>query len=351
MPLTPRTSPRQPNNYAPLVVAGTPRYTRVRERVDPGSPEYSFSREPGAIQRGIRHWYIDPQGNTSNSAWLTALDFLGYEEPATGPLGNYISRIIPANHPSFPGILYAEHLRPLKVDVTIGTDSNTVGFPDEWLASVEYISQPYVILTDDQLTEASGSGYPNESSLLRYVGYDFQCTGYAQSYPHAGALKWAPDNVPATISRSVPLAEGDVTVSWYRIPYQVVPWASIFARIGKTNSVQFGGNVSQNPSFPNSLIPPFPAFTLVLGVPHVRIYKALLQVSSKYQYLVDIHYKMKYYPNGANHFWRWNKPGGAGFQLANWSGLGTGGTNLGESSGYFPFTDYIGLFVPNTPVP
>jgi hypothetical protein len=371
----PGTTPQL--DYVPLTVAGQQRRTLVREMHQ--SPDYAIGPNRNS---SVRSWYAKvPRGGHGDPGtrefWQISNDFCGFQrgraiDPLMSPYG-WISRTIPADHPSMPGFLYAEDIAPAQGKVSMGQDNAGVGTFDEWSIAVNYTSRMYDIQTDDYVTQHWGAanggilGYPSEVSLLRYVSFTLDTAGYYQTYPNFGYLKWFSDGKPATIKRGILLTEADLIVVWHAIPWRMVPWTNIKSLIGRTNQADFGdiygaGEVfalgQQIESDVPSIVPHFEPGTMVMLVPKFRMYKLLPRVNDAQTgfFFADMMYRFKIYqnvdrgnvPRGANSFYRWDKP----VNPAVPNGPRRGDFELcvfGSNDRLFPSGDYSLLFTPLAP--
>jgi hypothetical protein len=334
---------KQISNYNQMVVRNVPRFTWLAEKM-PGSPIYSFSATEA---KGSSKFYVawDDEHNNLSQA---RLDFLGYSEgvsidEAVENFGGkrFVRRIIPYEHPNEPDYLFADAIQKIEGDVPIGSpskDSSDVAMYDEALFDIQYSSRPFQVLTDKELQDrirllpGGGGLYPDESSLLRYVSIQTQGAGKTERIPpNAASLKWVgnPPDPPAARrpmnnSCVVNLVEGQVQITWYQIPVEMVPWRSIFVCLGCTNEDALG---------------PFPAKTLVLQVPKIGVPYRM----ATGEFAVDVLYNFLWKPFGANAFLRWDAisddglTSGPQYQLATRDGTADG-------KGLFPVRLFNGLF-------
>jgi hypothetical protein len=270
-------------------------------------PEYSFGESSRAERTYFVPWGLNNPNGAAYAAWYAAQDFLGWSEVVAAGTVKYISRHIPHplpgfNAPQLNGFFFAKDVtrwegsRPIGEvrAITWAGDNETIGIADEAKMTVVYDSPMYQIMTDSQLS-AITNGFPDESSLLRYIWMDVQPGGKIQTFKGFGVLRWDRDGAPMTNDFPVLLNEGELLVRWFQVPIPAYPLTAILSTVGKTNKYPFG--------LAGSIAGVYPAGTLVCLYPKVRLRK---MVNGKF--CADIDYKFKIYPNGANSFFRTDIP-------------------------------------------
>ena len=309
--------------------------TTLSEKVATNSPDYSVSND-GDNRQTRMLW---TPGNTIKQAFI---DILGYSSVSIDGSGNkYVSRQIPMPDTRFAGVFYANrisHVGSTPGDGATtsgmggagqGYDADNVSLYDKVLLTVEYDSPRFAILTDQEMLDNSytdSNGNPDESKLVRYVEPDFQPVGKYQTLPAMAAIAWDSDQKPMTANAVVLLHEGDVEVIWKRVPLAAFPITAIKNTVGKTNTAAFG--------IAGSVIGILPAGSLVCCFPRIKWYR---QITGSF--VMDICYKFRFYPNGANSFYRYDVAT-PGFYAASRKGLGT------DASKIFKPTSYADLFKP-----
>lgn len=287
---------RPEDHYKQIVVRGEPRDSYLAETNDGSSPDYDFGVDSSSC---VRNFYT-PWTSDGERIPLLRLDILGDVSIGFAKSQKYLARTIPMEHDDFPDELFASSLRITgNKGAPIYGDTQDVQAFDEAVAHVGYSQNSYVIMTDAELTAASGAGFPDEGSLLRYVTVDQQTAAKYQTVPALGALVWTnrfewpedggPDPGQSLVFKdSMILFEGDLMLTWHEVPLTAFPISAIQVLTGRTNRNPFG--------HPNSVLGQFPAETLVAGPP-----KRKLRRMRNGQLGYDITYPFKYYPQGANY--------------------------------------------------
>lgn len=308
--------------YQQMVVRKIPRQTMFREKV-PESHKFSADRKSGT---GKKQFYIAAQSDGKHIRQAFK-DFLGYSSAQKDVDGNTtgIFRIIPHELAEPADYLFAERISNLEGDVALGQDENLDPLYDENKVSVEYATFPYKFKTDSEVL-------PNfEHTLQRYVSIKIDPTGRYEKIPTAQSMKWFTDNVPMSNQAAVILCEADVFITWYQIPLDAIPWTAITNCSGKTDSNNGGARFT---FLASSYMGPVlrPAIGSVLS----QFVCMTPKITEAYpmadgNLAVDITYYFKFYPYGANRFYRWDQ---GMFQLAV--------TNNGQP--FFPAANFNTLF-------
>lgn len=248
-------------------------------------------------------------------------DFLGKTTLVDGEDGFYYpSREVPNYHPEYymspfynnPDVqipfLWADSLRHIgkfadsknpKSDF-IDSDGGAPGAFLESCMKVRYTSYPYFILTDDQMSTlgllmGSGGKTYDESSLIRYVYGKLVSSPKYQTLPTTDTLAWGLDNSPMTTTLAQLMPEGELLLKWFNIPIRLYDRELVESNIGRTNDDVFGNDLSVQGTFPRG--------TLVFCPPDIEpITRATGEV------YLNVSYRFKYYPKGANRFFRYNAP-------------------------------------------
>jgi hypothetical protein len=280
------------------------RATRFRERV-PLSPKFSADKR---MRRSTSEYYI-PWGEQVRGHILdqAITDFLGYSEPILeAGVVTGIRRIIPYPHPSFPNYLYAESVKNIEGDVAQGKDPQLIAKYDEAKVSLEFSSLPYKVLTDDEM---AARGYTHEATLQRYVSITCKTTGRYEKVPTASGMKWFGTNVLFANSSSVILGEGDLSIIWHQIPIEAIPWTAINACMGCVDETAIGdvGGVYRFAS--DSYMGPI--LQTSAGRDRPKFLCLVPEFSDPYtmsngEKAIDVNYRFKFYPYGANYFYRWD---------------------------------------------
>src|ERR1700693_4807370 len=97
----------------------------------------------------------------------------------------------------------------------------------------------------------------------------------------------------------VPMCEGDLTVIWFQVPVNAIPWDDITKTVGKSNNTPFGTPSPLNPYI-------FPTESLVCLMPKIAPYYRMAGPDTNSNWATNITYRFKYLPNGANHWYKWN---------------------------------------------
>jgi len=335
-------SPR-PVTYTNLTVAGVVRNTQVYEDSSGSGIYGGFGTGNGA--RMTRKFYAR-QGLNANGELpeQIARDFLGFSEKVGAGSNAYISRTIPHCKSGVDTRrFYAEDIPLLQpTNQAVGKDAYGLPASHELEVTVTYSERKYRILTDQELVAVTGGPVPNESFLARYVSWEQQTAANYQSLPSTTALEWRPEILPGVAAvagvsgapvlnkRFVIFNEADVFITWHDIPIDAVPWTAINNCIGKTNAFGLGGHVL-------TFVPLYPAETLICMAPMIRTKMnplGLLQC--------DITYRLKYYPYGANNFYRWE--GGVALPDGSRTNFLPVRYNTGDM--LFVKADFLALFKP-----
>jgi hypothetical protein len=324
--------------YLPLTPLGInrnntlPRTTQVRERTAQGvaSPAFSAGLKEG---RGRSEYYMPWDKNNANIPQALK-DFVGYSETAydlnNKPKG--ILRHIPYPNPTKPNYLYCDYVN-IEPDVPLGADVNGVARYDEAKISATFSTRDYVILNDSIFAE---------ETLKQYVKITVDPVGRYERLPSEGAgLKWWIDQRPVSNARTMTFIEGEVTVYWYQVPVEAIPWSAISQCVGCCDapidpaaavpSYDFLSSSYLGPILQIPLNPPTAAFLFNTAVPFARFAPSFVcltpKISDPYpmvsgnasggsSYASDIAFKFKFFPFGANSFFRW-EVGQFQFALSN----------------------------------
>jgi hypothetical protein len=292
------------------------RQTQFREITSPPSPSYSVDQSQGKCTRRVRV----PWDNFNQNLPQMFIDYLGYSEGIgkAGPQGlpQQISRILPIAHPNFPNYLFAESLQSVEGDVPGDTPNQdaaggSVGFYEEAVVQVVYSSRDYEFVPDATVFAVPAG----EAQLTRYVTISVKTTAKYENLPAPSALLWAIAPQEALINKAaVILCEADVQIIWRQIPLNCVPLAAINATIGCCNDNPLG--LPSNPYAPFLGVVGFPVAgngnqAAAFGPNYDGKLVCLAPEFSK-QYkmanglpALDITYRFKSYPFGANFFFRW----------------------------------------------
>lgn len=254
------------------------------------------------------------------------IDFLGKCVPTEVTTGGkkylYPSRVVPHYHPEylvkpFSGFattdikvpyLWASGLshEPVFPDGSspkMGITDSQGGAAGRFIESqmtVQYASAPFYILNDDDLETindaATLSTFPapgnNEASLMRYVSMKLVSSPKYQTLPTRDGLKWAWDQTGVTINAWVVLSEGDLLIKWYDVHPDLFDRPTVDALCNHCNDDWFGH--PENP-FGGS----FPKGTLVFIAPDVEWFRRATG-----ELYLDITYRFRYFPRGANYLFR-----------------------------------------------
>lgn len=286
------------------MVRGLQRDTRFRERV-PLSPRFSVDKK---VRRSTSEYYM-PWGLVGHDSEINVAvkDFLGYSTPLKNAANQVIgiSRYIPYPHPSFDRVLYADTVQNMEGDVAQGIDVNDVAVYDEAKVAVTFTSYPYQILTDDEMLAA---GYTSEASLQRYVTITTKTAGRYENVPTASGMKWFGTNVLFANKSAVILGEGDVSIIWHQVPIEAIPWDAINSCMGCVDEVAVG-DAGVYKFAASSYMGPI--LQLAAGRDKAKFLCLVPEFSEPYLMsndgmAVDIKYNFKFYPFGANSFFRWD---------------------------------------------
>lgn len=296
--------------------------TDFREAGD-GSPEYSFGRDRNRGARTLLVPWANPNVVVLTPAaaiWQAAKDFLGFTTVATQPgIGTkYLSRTLPAIHPDFQAasglgtkalsFLAATDIERIEGIRPRGQDANKVGQFNEAKVRVVYDGLPYNLMDDPTLqTFSSSSGFPDESTLLRYIYAWQEPSGQALKFKSLHPIQWTIRSQAMEQGMNVPVYMADVYVVWYQVPTEAVPSTAIRDTIGKTNAADFGVDVGGVLThYPGQYGAPFPGLykkgTFICETP--KIEKPYRMANGFFA--TDITYHFKWMPNGANYFYRVN---------------------------------------------
>lgn len=302
------SSPIAPVQYSNLRVGAEIRPTRIREDSRNSGIYGGFGTGNGA--RMTRQYYVRQQsGAPGELAEAIARDFLGFSEKQGAGSNTYLSRVIPHFKPfTDTRRFYAEDVPLIKPsENSQGRDQFGLPASDELEVTVTYSERKYQIMTDQEVVARTGTPRPDESFLLRYVSWEQQTAAQYQSLPNTTALVWQPTvpqvgltGKPVLNKKFVIFNEADVFLTWHDIPVDAIPWTAINACTGKTNQFPLGGHLL-------TFVPLYGAETLICMSPMIRN-----RLSSIGLLHADITYRFKYYPYGANNFYRWEGPDAAG---------------------------------------
>jgi hypothetical protein len=357
------------------------RYTMQWRNTQYREDRYGTPTEAFAVNRAEsnRILYCDWSRRTK-----AARDFLGYTKYVKAN-DNYAypSRIIPNYHPKYlasrfqtgsvpllpylhcdsiqfePFLINTPGKEPGITDAIDGGTGNTGNFQEARM-HVHYAMPPFAIMKDEMLATFLSSGAtdpkydpgdgnliaaPDESSLLRYVYPRQTYISKYQTLPAETVLKWSLDGQAISLENVVQLCEADITIKWFDVPQYF--WALIAKMllspqttlIGKTNSVIFGNA--------KSMVGQFPAGTLVFLTPDVEPFPRGTGETS-----VNVTFRMRYYPFGANKAYRLNEPKNLAASRGGetWTGPGFYGFNTGGGDATTPAwagTDVKGAFPDN----
>lgn len=297
---------------------------RFKERAI-NTPKFSFSDDSNRCVRLL----MVPWGSDTTAIWNAAKALLAYPtlvapDPAY-PKFCYFSRPLPLTHPNFPGFFFATSIQEVEGIIPKGMDVNCVNSFDEAWVTVIYEAPIYQHMNDQQLVSAiaqkngPANWFPDEASLLRMVTPDQQSGGRWQTLPSYTTLRFQstnpltgailppnsnPDNDQAvTNTLTVLLEDSDITITWHNVPVESYPISAIKKCRGKTNRFPLG--------HPNSYFGGWPAYTLQMLAPKLKPHRGIAN-----QQLVDIGYRFKYFPNGANFFYNHRRKPSPGYSIA-----------------------------------
>ena len=314
------------------MVGNEVRNTRVREDSANSGIYGGFGTGSGA--RMTRQFYCrQGVGSHGELPEQIARDFLGFSEKAGAGSWSYIHRVIPHFKTGIDTRrFYAEDIPLLKPSQNSqGKDLFGLPASDEFEVTVTYSERLYRILSDAELMAVAGGPRPDESKLIRYVSREQQTAAVYQSLPNTTALVWSAagnpfNGTPVLNKKFVIFNEGDVFITWHDIPWDAIPWTAINACVGKTNEVALGGHVL-------TYVPKYDVETLICMAPMVK-----RRLSSLGLLAFDITYRFKYYPYGANNFYRWEGPDSTG---SFWIPV-----RYSNGSRLFALADFAALFKP-----
>src|ERR1051326_198342 len=307
------------------------RNTRVRELTmrDKVSPKFSFGMDEGrAHSEYAIEWSsarVGP-GPGPSLAFQAGRDFLGYSNTAKDLSGNVtgIQRIIPYPHPTSPNYLYAVSVPNIEGWVPLGQDGSKISIYDEAKVTVDFSTRSFKIKDD---------GTADESILSQYVTIIPTTTGRMERIPQGSALVWTGTNISVANTGAVTFCEGEVDIIWHQIPVEAIPWNAIATCVGCCDGASAGGG-NEKTFLKNTYIGPvFQTLREATGQRFVPVFVCLSpKISKPYpmisgnspdetNYAVDINYKFKFYPFGANNFYRWD--------VAQFRPASRQGTNIG----------------------
>jgi hypothetical protein len=276
----------------------------------------AFSRTEGSA---VRQFYTPWK-----TRWSFVQNMLGYSFVANSGTAKWISRVVPMSYVDFSSghdptdgvntqnagdYLWADSIMGMKPFFPYGVPNalTKVATFQEALYTLGWRSYPYDILTDAQIIAKQqpftafpypkSVNVPDESTLLRYCYTHFVPTNKYQTIPPFSTLVWGQDagsdaGKPASAVVPIILPEGDYTVYWMQVPIEGLNWAAIKSTVGKTNVANFG-----RLDFPGGLMA---AGTLVCLNPELSIPYRMNNGRLAY----DVKFKFKYYPYGANNFFK-----------------------------------------------
>lgn len=282
--------------------------TNYREKF--GSPGgESFGRDSCSVQR---LYYTE--WNTRGKA---TADFLGSCVPFRVGDYNYPSRNVPHYHPEFissPSALpiddvpylhatsvqhtpfLADKDNPRQLDITDSMGGSPSNFLESQM-SVTYNSLLHYIITDEQLATVNDSwkevevAAQNESTLMRYVAGKRIASPKYQTIPRQDSIAFSFDTSLVTNDAVIVLSESEIVIKWFDVHPDCYDAAAVDALCGKTNDDFFG-----HPLWPLGTFNPR---TLVFLAPDVEMFRRATG-----EIYLDITYRFRYYPNGANYFYR-----------------------------------------------
>jgi hypothetical protein len=312
--------------YFPLWPGNSGRPTVVRECTVKGqeSPQFSVTRKDGKILAYYwMPWVGTGQGanevkGTPLPIQQAEMDFIGWSytsfSPFTGiPRGIY--RYPPYPHPTLPKY-YAESVN-FRGDIPAGVDTEGVSQYDEAFVQVTFASS--TVNFGDQ-------GVSDEGQLTQYVDIAVNPTGRYQTVPATAIMSWMGQPweqaaagggvffgqrnfaVPMSNKELIIIGEAEVEIVWLQIPIPAIPWGGMQASMNAADgpnadntSYAFGANSYIGPLFvPTALtvrsLPNFICLTPKVSRPYLM---------SSLDLAVDITYKFKYKPFGANYYYRW----------------------------------------------
>ncbi len=285
------------------------------EQAPPAAHSPSLSINPRAESRAImRVWW--PWEDTPDLVASTAL--LGWAEMRQDwpgkPGVKYIHRVNPYSHPDFPtGFYIAESLK-IEGDLPAGISADATALFDEAKAEIEFVSPPFgwITLEDADVesdVDLSERGVPEEYYCIRNMGFTERISVTYQTIPENAGLFW-PDGTPATVKAFILLFASDITLEWYPVPIDAFNEAAFLTIVGTTNALAFppAAPVAAIASAGGTVFKPRPAQTLIMGVPEKKMIR---MGNGDRAYHITL--RLKFHPYGANRQFRYNKPGGPGY--------------------------------------
>lgn len=283
------------------------------EQAPPAGRSPSLQVNPRAESRAtMRVWW--PWEDTSDQTASTAL--LGYAEVRTdwpGQVGvKYIHRVLPYQHPDWPDGFYIADRLKIEGDLPEGISAEETALFDEAKAEIEFASgmNGWFPIEDADVVsadEAHGRGVPEDYYCIRAMGFVEKATVKYQTIPENAGLVWTSDGKPATVKAFVPLFDADITLDWFPVPLDGFNEAEFIKIVGTTNVLPWpwippaaaiaarGGTIFKQRD----------AETLVMGTPE----KKLIRMGNGLM-AWHVTLRLKFYPNGANRFFRYNHPAG-----------------------------------------
>ena len=260
-----------PENYQWMhfdqAVYGAPvRSTEFRER-RVGSPIANF--QPGSSS-SVRSYFLQGQllSESGARAMPNPYEFIGWTDVTRDlvTVGNpfYFTRIIPHRNPEYPShftdaVMNFRGSPSFPVGVT-GLDGKTRGRGQgvestpafsQWEAQVRYSQRPYQIFTDAEAASMGAGGFVggipfvNEHTLIRFCETKLLPVNRWQTVPALSGIKWV--NPPSygakagvTLKSGFLIPEGDLSVTWYQVPSQLINHKAIDRCVGSTNWDYFG---------------------------------------------------------------------------------------------------------------
>ena len=341
------------SHYQPLTITGNvlpvgtgplaprvkkQRSTLLRESTVKGSHSPRFSgglKSASAAATYRMPWSSLTKDQGVGSPLVQAqLDFIGYTDPVYDTNNNVIglNRIIPYPHPSDPNHLYCDAVSNIEGDVPLGQDADMVATYSEAVISATFATRDYVI---------GDNGTVNEALLSQYVTITIEPTGRYERIPNAQSFRFLAHPPPAagsniytvdsngqlvaltaaqiaqlvgpfvTNSLVMTFAEAEVAVVWHQIPVVAIPWAAISTCIGTVDASPVGPfPVGSTPfSFMSSTYLG-PILQPASGRDRSKFFCLPPKISDPYPmsngaFAVDIQYRFKYYPFGAQYAYNW----------------------------------------------
>lgn len=309
-----------------------------------GSPKFSFGENNRCVRQLGVPWngsYCG-EGNTLDGMTVVlnaAEAFLGFPSVAqldqAVPNFTYVSRPLPLSLRKAGrqrGFYFAKAIQEAEGRVPAGLDPSLLNSYDACLMSVVFEAPLYQHLGDHELITAINSNggpsvwFPDESSLLRMCspkekpggkyqtlpsnsGFYFQESigagfGHTVTLPPTGpAVKGGPgQDLLCTSTLTVLLEDSDLMITWHDVPASVMPRTAIQQCRGGTNMWPLG--------HPGSYFGTKPAYTLQMLAPEYTFHRNIVD-----EMLVDIGYRFKHFPHGANAFFNKNKSPAPGYSM------------------------------------